>query len=514
MGLRESLSSSFLSGMLKGRALAAGLMALTFGLRVPFWSRPLDMDEGLYAYGGWQLLKGVVPYRDLWDFKPPGAYFLNAVTFGITSPEAVNIYLVAALFGSLTALAVYKIAHLLWGRSTALLSGIIFAFFSVSPYIQGCGVNTEVFMIAPLMWFLYAILKAAEGEDGTCYFYAGLLAGLALLFKQVAGVGVLLGLIAAFGSARPCRRNMRRALFSVTIFLAGVIIPWSAVSLYFLYNGALQEWFFWQVVYPFTYMRYTFHEQTWQRDLFRIAWTMQGTHILWLFSVIGLVRVIRRSSFFGERLAGLFFPLSVLAVCAGWNFFPHYFIQMAPVVALFSARGMRVLYDVVRSKNSLVLTSFAITVSLVAGILFSAAHYKFFLVYTGDEKSMHENVWGFPPLPVFGTARRVGLDLRNCTGENETLFVWKHHPEINFYALRKTPVRSPIISLPDLPRLRPDVIRDLESAYPDYIVLFDPITPFKFDQLAYILKSRYVQVYGIEGLVFAEQGVYRRKPDE
>jgi 4-amino-4-deoxy-L-arabinose transferase-like glycosyltransferase len=513
MGLRESLRSSS-SGILKGFALTAGLMALTFGLRVPFWSRPLDMDEGLYAYGGWQLLKGVVPYRDLWDFKPPGAYFLNAFIFGITSPEAVNIYLVAALFGSLTCLAVYKIAYLLWGRSTALLSGIIFAFFSVSPYIQGCGVNTEVFMIAPLTWFLYAILKAAEGEDRTCYFYAGLLAGLALLFKQVAGVGMLLGLIAVFGSAKPCRRNMRRALFSVAAFLAGVIVPWGAVSLYFLYNGALKELFFWQVVYPFTYMRYTFHEQTWQRDLFRIVWAMQGTQILWLLSMVGLARVIKRGSSFGERLVGLFFPLSVLGVCAGWNFFPHYFVQMAPVVALFGARGVYVLYGMVRSKKSLVLASLAIAVSLVAGILFSAAHYKFFVVYTGDEVSMHENVWGFPPFPLFGAARMLGLDLRHCTGENETLFVWKHHPEINFYALRKTPVRSPIVSLPDLPRLRQDVIRDLERAYPDYIVVFDLITPFKFEELASILKNGYVRVYGIKGTVSAEQGVYKRKPDE
>jgi hypothetical protein len=58
------------------------------------------------------------------------------------------------------------------------------------------------------------------------------------------------------------------------------------------------------------------------------------------------------------------------------------------------------------------------------------------------------------------------------------------------------------------------VIRDLESAYPDYIVLFDPITPYKFEQMVSILKSRYVHVYGIKGLVFAEQGVYRRKPHE
>lgn len=53
--------------------------AATLLLRVPFWGRPLDADEGLYAYGGWQMLKGLVLYRDLYGLKPPGVYFLNAL---------------------------------------------------------------------------------------------------------------------------------------------------------------------------------------------------------------------------------------------------------------------------------------------------------------------------------------------------------------------------------------------------------------------------------------------------
>ena len=57
------------------------ISALTFFLRIPFWSRPFEMDEGLYAYGGWQILKGLILYRDLYDLKPPGIYYLNALLF-------------------------------------------------------------------------------------------------------------------------------------------------------------------------------------------------------------------------------------------------------------------------------------------------------------------------------------------------------------------------------------------------------------------------------------------------
>ena len=490
------------------------LAALTFLLRIPFWARPLDMDEGLYAYGGWQMLKGLVVYRDLWDFKPPGAYFLNAFIFGITSPEAVNIYLVAAIFGSLTCLAVYKIAYLLWGRSTAVLSGIIFAFYSVSPYIQGCGVNTEIFMIAPLTWFLYIILKAVESGDRKFYFVSGLLAGLAVLFKQVAGVGVLLGLFAVLCGAKPGERRIRRDLFSATTFLAGVIIPWVAVSLYFLYVGALKEWFFWQVVYPFAYMGYTFHEQTWRQDWARFSWVLQGTLLLLLLSMVGLASVVKRSSAIRERIVGLFFPLSAVVVLAGWNFFPHYFVQMAPMVALFGGKGIQTLYGWIWPKRSLFLSGLLAAVLLLTGVLFVKSHYKFFLVYTGEEISVHEWLWIFPSDPVLGNARKLGLDLRRVTKETDTIFVWKHHPEINFYALRKTPVRSPIMSLPNMPDLRPEAIRDIERGKPEYFVLFEPLSPFKFERLIAILRDKYVQVYGVEGFIFAEQGVYRRKADD
>lgn len=35
-------------------------------------------DQGIYALVGEGLLHGQLPYRDLWDFKPPGIFFVYA----------------------------------------------------------------------------------------------------------------------------------------------------------------------------------------------------------------------------------------------------------------------------------------------------------------------------------------------------------------------------------------------------------------------------------------------------
>ena len=495
--------------------LPLALMVLTFLLKLPFWSRPLDMDEGLYAYGGWQMLEGLVLYRDLWDFKPPGTYFLNAFAFLVGSPEAVNVYIWAALFSSSACLGLYRTAGIMWGRAAAVLSAILFALFSVSPYIQGCGVNTEVFMITPLAWGFYAIIRGLEEGRRRWYVFSGLLIGTAILFKQVAGVGVLLGLFVAHYNTKQGRLTQREALLSLSVFAGGCALPWFVACCYFAFHGALGDLYFWLVEYPSRYMNFTFGYLTPNLVYPRIGWVLQGTWTLWVLSIAALPLVMRRSASCPERVLAIFFFLCLLGITAGWNFFPHYFIQLLPAMVLLSVKAVLSVYSVLSGRSARVGLLLCSGVILCIVLLYGKNHYKIYTTYTGDDISVEENRWGFGgDSSLFVAARKLGLDLRRNTRSNETIFVWKHHPEINFYALRKTPVRSPIMSLPRLPVMRPQAIQDMQRNNPDYIVLFDLLSPFRFEELTSFLQNRYVKVYGINGLVFAEQGVYKRKPNE
>ncbi len=495
--------------------LALISMVLAFVLRIPFWSRPLDMDEGLYAYGGWQLLKGLVLYRDLWDFKPPGIYFLNALIFIISSPKAVNIYVCAAFFGSLTCLGIYKIAERMWGKGVALVSALFFALFSASPYVQGCGVNTEVFMIAPLTWGLYAVIRALEDGKGRWYAISGLLIGCATLFKQVAGVGLSLGLLAAYYNVKQPGVALRRALHSLLIFLGCSVVPWLLFSGYFACHGALSDFLFWVLRYPSRYMSYAYDQLAWYRWA-RIQWVLTGTLMFWIFSLVALPVTLRKVSPGSEKVLGIFFLLSALAVTAGWMFYPHYFLQMVPVMALLSAKGLMWVYKAVRGRGPKIGVPVLVAVLLLLALLYGKVHYKFYVAYTGDQMSLEENRWAVGSFneSILGIARRLGVDLRLNTREDETILVWKYHPEINFYALRKTPVRSPIMALPPPPDLYPEIMRDIDNNKPDYIVLFQVLSAYGFERLESTLKSEYVKVYGINGLDFAEQGVYKKRPHE
>lgn len=494
--------------------LAFLLMLLTFCLRAPFWARPLDMDEGLYAYGGWQLLQGSTLYKDLWDLKPPAIYFLNALVFWLSAPAAIYLYVCAALFSSLTCLAVYKVTGLLWGKGAAFCSSLFFALFACSPYWQGCGLNTEVFMIAPMAWSFYLVLKHAERGGRGAFFGAGLLLGAATLFKQVAAIGAVLVVVAGYHTARKEEGGLRRALVSLFCFVAGATLPWIAFGLYFLHLGAIKDFLFWLFVYPSHYMSAMFGVSSWGNTYLRSRWVVNGTLAVWLFSILGLVTVLRRSTNFRERLACLFYPLSIIGVCAGWNFFPHYFVQMAPVLAIFSGKGLAHLLEGIRQRGRRLLCGIGMMLLVLSGALFLQAHHRFFFSYSGDEMSMQEYLWGFPPTPRFGIARRLGLELREMTQEKETIFVWSHHPEVNFYALRKTPARTPLVALPGLNNLEDVIMGDVQGESPGYVVVFDSLFLYNFPRLAEFIAREYVRAFDIEGLEIPDQGIYRKRTHE
>jgi 4-amino-4-deoxy-L-arabinose transferase-like glycosyltransferase len=485
--------------------ILCALAAITVLLRIPFWSRPLDMDEGLYAYGGWQMLYGLVPYRDLYDFKPPGAYFWNALVFALFSPDAIWIYIGAALAAAATSIGVYAVARHVWDRKTALICATLFAIFSSSPHIQGGGVNTEIFMIPPCVWGLYFVLRGVDGGTRRDIFLSGVLFGVATLFKQVAGIGLIAGLIALIMGHGI--RDVRRALSEAALIVAGFVLPWFLSATYFLYQGAFREYVFWVFQYPFLYMGFTRAAVQRVDILGRFLWVFRGSLLLWLFSCVAACFFVRTRTW-KEWLIVVFLFLSFLGVASGSNFFPHYFIQLVPALALLAGYGIVSLYRRARRERSLASAICLAVLLLSGGFLHVFTHARVYTTLSGDQLSEYESGWAHFG-GVFGVAKRVGLHLREVTTPGDEVLVWKHHPEINFYALRRTPSRAPIISLPHL-RQDDILLQDIERRRPEYIVILDAL-PIRDERLGRIIVDEYVKVYGIPSLPSPHQGIYAWK---
>src|SRR3989337_1933133 len=83
-------------------------------LYLPFVRAPFERDEGVYATIAQGLLDGRVPYRDLFDNKPPLVYGWYAFSFLLFGESVVAPRIVAAAALSLPPLSLFGQARMMF----------------------------------------------------------------------------------------------------------------------------------------------------------------------------------------------------------------------------------------------------------------------------------------------------------------------------------------------------------------------------------------------------------------
>src|SRR6266540_1491209 len=154
-------------------------------LYLPVIASPLERDEGVYATIAQRLLRGDVPYRDLFDNKPPIVYGWYALSFLLFGESVVAPRIVAALLLSLTTLAIFGEARILFGRRVAYLAAGAFALATGLPFVA-LHANTEAYMLLPLVTSLGAFIIGMRRDRMVWFVLAGALGAFAVMTKQVA----------------------------------------------------------------------------------------------------------------------------------------------------------------------------------------------------------------------------------------------------------------------------------------------------------------------------------------
>src|SRR5882724_9164740 len=67
-----------------GLLAAAGLFTLWLFVQISMFK--YGRDQGIYATVAATMLRGGMPYRDAWDFKPPGIYVIYALARAVFGP--------------------------------------------------------------------------------------------------------------------------------------------------------------------------------------------------------------------------------------------------------------------------------------------------------------------------------------------------------------------------------------------------------------------------------------------
>lgn len=216
-------------------AVACALLAAAHVLlnRLCWADIPLQTDTGLWAYIGGRILEGALPYRDLWESKPLGIYYLFAAMEWVWGDSAVMALVwLDGLVSSGVLLLAYRVGRRFaapWAVGVALLPlSLVFCHRILADW----GNNVEKFVAMFEMGGLLMILNAIR--DGSAKRRNWLLAGLALagasLFKQT-GISLLISatVVWAWSQWRRPREVARsgRELLWLWIGFSGV---WVAIA--------------------------------------------------------------------------------------------------------------------------------------------------------------------------------------------------------------------------------------------------------------------------------------------
>jgi hypothetical protein len=234
------------------RALFALLALLTLLLFAQLLEYGYGRDQAIYSLIADAILRGEAPYRDAWDFKPPGIYAVYAfarAAFG-SSFAAVRVLEALALVSLFPAFAIFSRRHVGSACAGLLCAAVaILAYVPIEFWYTG---QPEGFGGIALAWALVCATyepRAAGGSGGerrqlAAWACAAALYSIAALLKPPLGGGILVSFAFVIASRRPAAGSggRGRTIAAATLaFAIGGALPVLATLAYFASLDALGD---------------------------------------------------------------------------------------------------------------------------------------------------------------------------------------------------------------------------------------------------------------------------------
>jgi len=411
----------------------AGLILITAAVRIPLLNVPFERDEGEYAYIAWRLGHNELPYRDWVDQKPPAIFWVYRAALTLPLEPIRAVHFAALLFAAASGCALFLLARRLMNQFWAFMAAALFTLLSADPFAQGTAANTEVFMLLPLILSQITFLKAADNPNNVWFMLVcGAFTGIAIAFKQVAAVNwfLLIALYPIF--AAPEKRWRSTAAFAIWS-LGGLFAIIGMIGLYFWMRHGLSDLVDNVFTHNLEYIGAMTCSDRLQFCSETVARLAQTETLVWIFSATGLIALIvaRQRKWF-VLLAGWLIT-SVIGVSASGYFFPHYFQQLLPplaLIAVFSARWLSGL----RPWRSSWIPGALFT--LLLAILPLRTFWPFWFNYTPADA-----VRTIYPGNFFAEMPEFAARIAQVTSSEQRVFVFGAEPELLFYAQRVSAAR-------------------------------------------------------------------------
>jgi hypothetical protein len=244
-GLREALLPALIS--------AIGTTVTLFPNNPNNMTLP-SRDSGVFLYVGWRFISGDIPYKDVWDHKPPLIYFVDALGLMLTPDSLWGVWLLQFIFIFLTFLLVYKLLDKQFG-ALAALAGVITLTSGLLTILEKGNVTEEYALVFQALCFWLFINAHKDNFPIRSSFWIGLCGGLAFNFKQTT-IGVWIAYALVLFGIRILQR--KSPLWDLSSLFAGWLIPSILVVIYFASQNALPD--FWEQAYLYNFVYIGKHE--------------------------------------------------------------------------------------------------------------------------------------------------------------------------------------------------------------------------------------------------------------
>jgi hypothetical protein len=449
---------------------------------------------------GEALLRGDAPYRDAWDFKPPGIYLIYAFTRAVfgSSFAAVRVFEALALTSLFGAFAIFSRRHV--GTRGAGVVGAAVAILAYVPIEFWYTAQPEGFGAVALAWALVCatyVAPAGSGRAGerrqlAAWAGAAALYSVAALLKPPLGGGILV----SFGFAIASRRSERGASASGGVgafgaptlaFAVGGALPLLATFGYFAAVGGLRDLY--QALFVFA-PGYTALQLAQASPLLLLGRALRE----WLFltapyNAVGLLALALLPVLHPRERAGSAHVLgvigfSLLGVALQAKFFPYHYAAVLPLTGLLAGWGFWKLWVRVRRSPARLL-AFAAALGLVGfGVVPGLPDMRVFWKRTALRIEARTN----PELRIpyrdglhtfgdvdAGSNRMAAEWLIANTPPDSRLFIWGFEPVIYQLSARR-PASRYIYNVPQRTHWAKDasrrvLMRELMAAPPEAILV-------------------------------------------
>ncbi len=298
-------------------------------------------DSGVFLYVGWRFLKGDIPYRDVWDHKPPFIYFVDALGLAITPHSQWGVWFLQAIFIFATFFLLYRLLEIEFNLYAAL-GGCLLLASGLLTILQRGNVTEEYALVFQVLCLFLLASSYKLDFPVNMSFWIGFSGGMAFNFKQTT-----VGILAAYGLLLLAFRLFQRRspLRDLTSLFLGWILPSLVMVMYFASQHALLD--FWEQAYRYNFLYIGKHEGI--RRLIPVfakgflylqnGWILQISLFGWLAG-FGYVWSKRKNIFTEVHplvlTALIALPLEVILITLSGRSILHYYLTPLPVMALLA----------------------------------------------------------------------------------------------------------------------------------------------------------------------------------